>query len=62
MDWLDWKIVVAVVVAVALAGMTVVWGTDMLLAGIVAPIALALVYAILAIIDFAIERVRGSRY
>lgn len=62
MDWLDWKIVVALALAALVGGMTAVFGTDMLLAAIVFPATFAIVYAILAILDFAIERVRGSRY
>lgn len=62
MDWLDWKIVVALVIAALLGGMTAVFGTDMLLAAIVFPATFALAYAVLAILHFAVERVRGSRY
>lgn len=62
MDWLDWKIVVAVVIAAVLGGMTAVFGTDMLLAAIVLPLTLAIAYVILVIIDLAIEQVRGSSY
>lgn len=62
MDWLDWKIVAALVVAALLGGATVAFGTDILLAVIVLPATFAIVYAILAILHFAVERVRGSRY
>lgn len=62
MDWLDWKLIAAVVIAALVGGATVVFGTDMLLAAIVAPAVLAIVYAILVVIDFAVERVGGSTY